>query len=68
MLLQRTIREGYETETKDGRPAAPLMGKRLDFDQGRMYLSFSPFTQLVATNFGGGPGGVRGHRQQAAGQ
>jgi len=50
MLLQRTIREGYETETKDGRPAAPLMGKRLDFDQGRMYLSFSPFTQLVATS------------------
>jgi len=48
--LQRTIREGYETETADGRPAASLMGKRLGFDQGRMYLSFSPFTQLVATN------------------
>jgi Rieske 2Fe-2S family protein len=26
------------------------MGKRKAFDQGRMYLSFSPFTQLVATN------------------
>jgi Rieske 2Fe-2S family protein len=26
------------------------MGKRLGFDQGRMYLSFSPFTQVVATN------------------
>jgi Rieske 2Fe-2S family protein len=26
------------------------MGKRVAFDQGRMYLSFSPFTQLVATN------------------
>ena len=26
------------------------MGKRVGFDQGRMYLSFSPFTQLVATN------------------
>ena len=50
LLLQRTIREGYESETQDGRPAACLMGKRLDFDQGRMYLSFSPFTQLVATN------------------
>ncbi|HSY97080.1 MAG TPA: aromatic ring-hydroxylating dioxygenase subunit alpha, partial [Steroidobacteraceae bacterium] len=50
LLLQRTIREGYETETPDGRPAAPLMGKRLGWDQGRMYLSFSPFTQLVATN------------------
>jgi phenylpropionate dioxygenase-like ring-hydroxylating dioxygenase large terminal subunit len=50
LLLQRTIREGFDSETQDGRPAAPLMGKRLDFDRGRMYLSFSPFTQLVATN------------------
>jgi phenylpropionate dioxygenase-like ring-hydroxylating dioxygenase large terminal subunit len=50
LLLQRTIREGFETETQDGRPASSLMGKRLGFDQGRMYLSFSPFTQLVATN------------------
>src|ERR1700691_3751611 len=50
LLLQRTIREGYESETPDGRPASSLMGKRVAFDQGRMYLSFSPFTQLVATN------------------
>jgi Rieske 2Fe-2S family protein len=50
LLLQRTIREGYETETQDGRVAASLMGKRQGFDQGRMYLSFSPFTQVVATN------------------
>jgi Rieske 2Fe-2S family protein len=50
LLLQRTIREGYESETQDGRPASSLMGKRVAFDQGRMYLSFSPFTQLVATN------------------
>jgi Rieske 2Fe-2S family protein len=50
LLLQRTIRDGYETETEDGRPAAPLMGKRLGFDQGRMFLSFSPFSHVVATN------------------
>jgi Rieske 2Fe-2S family protein len=50
LLLQRTLRDGYETETEDGRPAAPLMGKRLGFDQGRMFLSFSPFSHLVATN------------------
>ena len=50
LLLQRNIRQGYESETQDGRPASTLMGKRRDFDQGRMYLSFSPFTQLVATN------------------
>jgi Rieske 2Fe-2S family protein len=50
LLLQRTIREGFDSETENGRPASSLMGKRLGFDQGRMYLSFSPFTQLVATN------------------
>lgn len=50
LLLQRNIREGYESETEDGRPASSLMGRRVANDQGRMYLSFSPFTQLVATN------------------
>lgn len=50
LLLQRTMRAGYDSETQDGRPAASLMGKRRGFDQGRMYLSFSPFTQVVATN------------------
>jgi phenylpropionate dioxygenase-like ring-hydroxylating dioxygenase large terminal subunit len=50
LLLQRTMREGYDSETRDGRPVSSLMGKRVQFDKGRMYLSFSPFTQLVATN------------------
>jgi phenylpropionate dioxygenase-like ring-hydroxylating dioxygenase large terminal subunit len=50
LLLQRTIRDGYETETQDGQPASSLMGKRLGFDQGRMYLAFSPFSHVVATN------------------
>lgn len=50
LLLQRTIRDGYETETRDGRPVSTLMGKRAGWDQGRMYLAFSPFTQVVATN------------------
>lgn len=50
LLLQRTIREGFDSETQDGRPVSSLMGKRLGFDQGRMYLSFSPFTHVVATN------------------
>jgi Rieske 2Fe-2S family protein len=50
LLLQRTVREGYDSETQNGRPASSLMGKFRQFDQGRMYLSFSPFTQLVATN------------------
>jgi Rieske 2Fe-2S family protein len=50
VLLQRNLREGYDSETQDGRPASTLMGKRRGFDQGRMYMSFSPFTQLVADN------------------
>ncbi len=50
LLNQRTIRAGYESETEDGRPASSLMGKRLGFDQGRMYLSFMPLSHVVATN------------------
>jgi Rieske 2Fe-2S family protein len=50
VLLQRNLREGYDSETQDGRPASTLMGKRRGFDQGRMYMSFSPFSQLVAGN------------------
>lgn len=50
LLLQRTIRDGFESETEDGSFASSLMGKRRGPDQGRMYLSFSPFTHLVATN------------------
>ncbi len=50
MLMQRTMREGYQTETPDGTPASSLMGKRTDWDEGRMHLSFSPFSQIVADN------------------
>ena len=50
LLLQRGIRNGFDSETQDGRPASTLMGKRRECDQGRMYISFSPFTQLIACN------------------
>ena len=50
LVMQRTMRAGYDSETADGRPASSLMGKRSAFDGGRMALSFSPFTQLIATN------------------
>jgi phenylpropionate dioxygenase-like ring-hydroxylating dioxygenase large terminal subunit len=43
LLLQRTIRDGYETETQDGRPASSLMGKRRDFDQGPHVFVVQPF-------------------------
>jgi phenylpropionate dioxygenase-like ring-hydroxylating dioxygenase large terminal subunit len=49
LLLQRTLREGYETETRGGAPVSTLMGEHRQWDQGRMYLAFSPFTQVVAT-------------------
>lgn len=50
LIIQRTLREGYETETSDGTPAATLMGKRQGWDQGRMHLSFSPVNHIVADN------------------
>ncbi len=49
-LMQRTMREGFMTETPDGQPAARLMGQRQDWDYGRMHLAFSPFSHLVADN------------------
>lgn len=50
LVMQRTMRAGYDSETADGRPASSLMGERRAFDGGRMALAFSPFTQLIATN------------------
>lgn len=47
-MIQRTIREGYLTETQDGQPASRLMGQRTDWDLGRMHVGFSPFSHLVA--------------------
>jgi phenylpropionate dioxygenase-like ring-hydroxylating dioxygenase large terminal subunit len=48
MMIQRSIREGFLTETQDGQPAACLMGKRKDWDMGRMHITFSPFSHVVA--------------------
>ena len=48
LLMQRMNKEGRASETRDGTAPAPLMGKRTVADGGRMHLSFSPFTQIVA--------------------
>lgn len=48
MMIQRTIREGFLTETQDGQPASCLMGKRKDWDMGRAHITFSPFSHIVA--------------------
>ena len=48
LLMQRMNKDGWSAETQDGTPPAPLMGKRTAPDGGRMHLSFSPFSQIVA--------------------
>ena len=48
LLMQRMNKDGWASETQDGTAPAPLMGKRTCPDGGRMHLSFSPFSQIVA--------------------
>ena len=48
LLMQRMNKQGAASETQDGTAPAPLMGKRTQPDGGRMHLSFSPFSQIVA--------------------
>jgi len=48
LLMQRMNKDGWASETQDGSAPAPLMGKRTKADGGRMHLSFSPFSQIVA--------------------
>ncbi len=48
LLMQRMNKSGWAAETQDGSAPAPLMGKRSQPDGGRMHLSFSPFSQIVA--------------------
>jgi phenylpropionate dioxygenase-like ring-hydroxylating dioxygenase large terminal subunit len=48
LLMQRMNKPGFAAETQDGTAPAPLMGKRTQPDGGRMHLSFSPFSQIVA--------------------
>ena len=48
LMMQRMNKEGWAAETQDGTAPAPLMGKRKAADGGRIHLSFSPFSQIVA--------------------
>lgn len=48
LLMQRMNKDGWAAETQDGTAPAPLMGKRSAPDGGRMHLSFSPFSNIVA--------------------
>lgn len=44
------IQEGWLSETQDGTPAAPLMGKFNDWDGGYTGAMFNPFSALLMTN------------------
>ncbi len=44
------IKEGYLSETKDGTPAGPLMGKFTDWDGGYTGVTLNPFFTVLATN------------------
>jgi len=44
------IQEGWLSETKDGTPAAPLMGKFTDWDGGYTGVMFNPFSTILMTN------------------
>ena len=48
LMMQRMNKDGWAAETQDGSAPSPLMGKRSAPDGGRMHLSFSPFSQIVA--------------------
>ena len=48
LVMQRMNKPGWAAETQDGTAPAPLMGQRTAPDGGRMHLSFSPFSQIVA--------------------
>jgi phenylpropionate dioxygenase-like ring-hydroxylating dioxygenase large terminal subunit len=48
LMMQRMNKDGWAAETQDGTAPAPLMGNRTAPDGGRMHLSFSPFSQIVA--------------------
>jgi phenylpropionate dioxygenase-like ring-hydroxylating dioxygenase large terminal subunit len=51
LMMQRMNKDGWASETQDGTAPAPLMGKRAKPDGGRMHLSFSPFSQIVADDY-----------------
>jgi Rieske 2Fe-2S family protein len=44
------LRESHLTATKDGQPAAPLMGTFRDFDGSETALGLGPFTYMLAYN------------------
>jgi Rieske 2Fe-2S family protein len=49
-VIRIPIREGFVTQSRDGRPLAPLMGEFTEYDGGVTATQFLPFIWLVACN------------------
>ena len=49
-MTRLPIRPGFETESRDGKPVAPLMGKLKKYDGGITYMSFNYLGYLFAAN------------------
>ena len=44
------IKAGWLTESRDGRPVAPLMGRYAQYDGGITYIAFNYLNYLIASN------------------
>lgn len=49
-VLRIPIGDGYQTQSKDGMPVAPLMGQQPRFDGGVSHFSLRPFVTVMALN------------------
>ena len=49
-MARMPIKEGFLTESQDGRPVSTLMGKLKDYDGGVTYISFNYLNYLFASN------------------
>lgn len=49
-MVRMPIREGFLTESQDGRPVSSLMGKCREYDGGVTYIAFNYLNYLIASN------------------
>lgn len=49
-MARMPIKEGWLTESRDGRPVAPLMGRCTGYDGGITYVAFNFMNYLIASN------------------
>ena len=49
-MVRMPIKEGFLTESQDGRPVSTLMGKFREYDGGVTYVAFNYLNYLIASN------------------